>query len=103
MNFALTVALGWSLVASALAQAPSPVTAETVRPTSPSPAKTTVVVLPESVPDPIEPINRVVFNINRGILIGVVKPTAKVYRLLVIKPIRTGIGHFGRNITFPGA
>ena len=102
MNFALTVALGWSLVASALAQAPSPVTAETVRPTSPSPAKTTVVVLPESVPDPIEPINRVVFNINRGILIGVVKPTAKVYRLLVIKPIRTGIGHFGRNITFPG-
>ena len=33
---------------------------------------------------------------------GVVKPTAKVYRLIVIKPVRTGIGNFGKNITFPG-
>ena len=29
---------------------------------------------------------------------GVVKPTAKVYRLIVIKPVRTGIGNFGKNI-----
>jgi ABC-type transporter lipoprotein component MlaA len=33
---------------------------------------------------------------------GLVKPTAKVYRLIVIKPVRTGIGNFGKNITFPG-
>jgi len=31
-----------------------------------------------------------------------VKPTAKVYRLIVIKPVRTGIGNFGKNITYPG-
>ncbi len=33
---------------------------------------------------------------------GVVKPTAKVYRLIVVKPVRTGIGNFGKNITYPG-
>ena len=33
---------------------------------------------------------------------GAVKPTAKVYRLIVIKPVRTGIGNFGKNITYPG-
>ncbi len=31
-----------------------------------------------------------------------VKPTAKVYRFVVRKPIRTGIANFGRNITYPG-
>jgi ABC-type transporter lipoprotein component MlaA len=31
-----------------------------------------------------------------------VKPTAKVYRLIVVKPVRTGIGNFGKNITYPG-
>ena len=33
---------------------------------------------------------------------GAVKPTAKVYRLIVRKPVRTGIGNFGKNITYPG-
>ena len=33
---------------------------------------------------------------------GAVKPTAKVYRLIVAKPVRTGIENFGKNITFPG-
>jgi ABC-type transporter lipoprotein component MlaA/pimeloyl-ACP methyl ester carboxylesterase len=33
---------------------------------------------------------------------GVVRPTAKVYRAVVVKPVRTGIGNFGKNITFPG-
>ena len=59
-------------------------------------------MLPESVPDPIEPINRVLYGLNNGIMNGAVKPTAKIYRLLVFKPVRQGIGNFGRNITFPG-
>jgi ABC-type transporter lipoprotein component MlaA/pimeloyl-ACP methyl ester carboxylesterase len=60
------------------------------------------VVLPESVPDPLEPVNRTVWAFNKAVLAGVVKPTAKVYRLVVVKPLRTGIGNFGRNITYPG-
>jgi ABC-type transporter lipoprotein component MlaA len=32
----------------------------------------------------------------------VIKPTSKVYRFAVVKPVRTGIGNFGRNLTYPG-
>ena len=60
------------------------------------------VVLPESVPDPLERVNRVVWKFNKGVLSAVVRPTAKVYRLVVVKPVRTGIGNFGRNIAYPG-
>jgi ABC-type transporter lipoprotein component MlaA len=66
-----------------------------------TPAAETV-VLPKSVPDPIEPLNRVMWAFNKGLMTGVIKPTSKVYRLIVVKPVRTGIGHFGRNLTYPG-
>ena len=60
------------------------------------------VVLPKSVPDPIEPFNRVMWGFNKGLMTGVIKPTSRVYRFVVVKPIRTGIGNFGRNLTYPG-
>src|SRR5271156_5516391 len=60
------------------------------------------VVLPKSVPDPIEPFNRVMWGFNVGLMTDVIKPTSKVYRFVVVKPIRTGIGNFGRNLTYPG-
>jgi len=60
------------------------------------------VVLPKSVPDPIEPFNRVMWGFNKGLMTDVIKPTSKVYRFVVVKPVRTGIGNFGRNLTYPG-
>jgi ABC-type transporter lipoprotein component MlaA len=60
------------------------------------------VVLPKSVPDPIEPFNRVVWAFNRELMKDVVKPTSKAYRFVLRKPARTGIANFGRNITYPG-
>jgi ABC-type transporter lipoprotein component MlaA len=60
------------------------------------------VVLPPSVPDPIEPFNRAMWGFNRGVMTGVIQPTSKVYRFVVVKPVRTGIGNFGRNLTYPG-
>ena len=60
------------------------------------------VVLPKSVPDPIEPFNRVMWGFNKGLMTGVIKPTSRVYRFVVVKPVRTGIGNFGRNLTYPG-
>jgi ABC-type transporter lipoprotein component MlaA len=60
------------------------------------------VVLPKSVPDPLEPFNRVMWGFNKGLMTDVVKPTSRVYRFVVRKPIRTGIGNFGRNLTYPG-
>ena len=68
--------------------------------TNPSTAET--FVLPKSVPDPIEPLNRVMWAFNKGLMTGVIKPTSKVYRFVVVKPVRTGIGNFGRNVTYPG-
>src|SRR5260221_1414566 len=32
---------------------------------------------------------------------SVVRPASKVYRRVVVKPVRTGIGNMGRNLTFP--
>jgi len=58
--------------------------------------------LPKSVPDPAEPLNRVVWGFNKAVMTDVVKPTSKVYRFVVVKPVRTGIGNFGRNLTYPG-
>jgi ABC-type transporter lipoprotein component MlaA len=60
------------------------------------------VVLPRSVPDPIEPFNRAMWAFNEELMKDVVKPTSKVYRFVIRKPIRTGISNFGRNITYPG-
>jgi ABC-type transporter lipoprotein component MlaA len=68
----------------------------------PPPAVTGVVVLPPSVPDPLEPLNRVFWGFNRAVLTGVIKPTSVVYRFVVVKPVRTYINNFGRNLTYPG-
>jgi ABC-type transporter lipoprotein component MlaA len=61
-----------------------------------------IVVLPKSVPDPIEPFNRVMWGFNKWLMTDIVKPTSRVYRFVVRKPVRTGIGNFGRNLTYPG-
>ena len=61
-----------------------------------------IVVLPKSVPDPIEPFNRIMWDFNEAVMTGVIKPTSRVYRFVVVKPIRTSIGNFGKNLTYPG-
>jgi len=33
---------------------------------------------------------------------GFVKPTSKLYRFVVVKPVRTSISNFGRNLVYPG-
>ena len=60
------------------------------------------VVLPKSVPDPLEPFNRAMWGFNKAVMTGVIKPTSRVYRFVVVKPVRTGIGNFGKNLTYPG-
>jgi ABC-type transporter lipoprotein component MlaA/pimeloyl-ACP methyl ester carboxylesterase len=98
----LATALGWSLVTSSLAQTPPSVPTEPARITTLQKANAETVVLPKSVPDPIEPLNRVMWAFNKGLMTGVIKPTSKVYRFVVRKPVRTGIGNFGKNLTYPG-
>ncbi len=59
------------------------------------------VVLPKSVPDPLEPFNRVMWDLNKGLLDYVIDPTARVYRLIVRKPIREGLANMGTNLNYP--
>jgi len=98
-RFALMAVVGCCLVAHCAAQS-----ASVVDDRAPKPAEANAerVVLPESVPDPLERVNRMVWAFNKGVLSGVVRPTAKVYRSVVVKPVRTGISNFGRNISYPG-
>lgn len=101
-RIALTTALGWTLAASVLAQTSPSVPAEAIPRANPHESGAEIVVLPKSVPDPIEPVNRIIYGFNKELMTGVVKPTANIYRLVVAKPVRTGIGNFGKNITYPG-
>jgi ABC-type transporter lipoprotein component MlaA/pimeloyl-ACP methyl ester carboxylesterase len=101
-RLALTTALGWSLVAGSLAQTPAPASNEPTLQATPHAAGAETVVLPKSVPDPFEPVNRVLYGFNKELMAGAVKPTAKVYRFIVVKPVRTGIDNFGKNIIYPG-
>jgi ABC-type transporter lipoprotein component MlaA/pimeloyl-ACP methyl ester carboxylesterase len=59
------------------------------------------IVLPAAFNDPIEPFNRAMWGFNKGFLTWAVRPASKVYRRAVIKPVRTGIGRMGKNLTYP--
>jgi ABC-type transporter lipoprotein component MlaA len=98
----LAIALGGGLIASSVAQ-PSPLVSTNILPVS-NPHQTTAetVVLPKSVPDPLEPFNRVMWAFNKALMTDAIKPTSRVYRFVVVKPVRTGIGNFGKNLTYPG-
>jgi ABC-type transporter lipoprotein component MlaA len=101
-RIALSSVLGWNLAVSSLAQTPSAPPTKPAHEAIPRQANAESVILPKSVPDPIEPFNRVMWAFNQGLMTHFVKPTSRVYRFVVIKPIRMGIGNFGKNLTYPG-
>jgi len=51
--------------------------------------------------DPLEPVNRVIFTFNDTADRYVIRPVAKGYNVVVPKPVRTGIGNFFNNWTYP--
>ena len=57
--------------------------------------------LTEEVPDPVEPVNRFFFELNEGLDFLIVRPVATVYRAVLPKPIRIGIGNALRNAATP--
>ena len=56
----------------------------------------------EFLPDPLEPINRGIWEVNRGVLVGVLQPAGRAYRTVVPPPARRSIRNFSRNLAFPG-
>jgi ABC-type transporter lipoprotein component MlaA len=98
----LTLAVTRGLAGDCQGQTAPSVSTNSATVTEARAATTESVVLPKSVADPLEPMNRIIWTFNQGLMVGVVKPTAKAYRFIVRKPVRTGISNFGRNITYPG-
>lgn len=53
------------------------------------------------VPDPLEPFNRVMFNVNDALYFWVVKPGSEIYAGVIPEPARVGIRNFFSNLTTP--
>jgi len=53
------------------------------------------------VPDPLEPLNRVMYGFNDILYFWIAKPVAQTYQAVVPMPVRIGIGNFFNNVTTP--
>lgn len=51
--------------------------------------------------DPLEPLNRLVFIVNKGVDGLIMKPLAIAYRLVLPEPVRNSVGNFYTNINSP--
>ena len=65
------------------------------------PAVEADVVMAESVSDPLEPINRVIFGLNEVVDFVILRPVNVVYRTIVPKPLRTGVANVVSNLASP--
>ena len=52
--------------------------------------------------DPLEPMNRGVYQFNDAIDRAALKPAAKAYRDYVPSLVQIGVGHFFTNLSYPG-
>ena len=66
---------------------------------APAPSETP---LPRLLGDPLEPLNRGIWEVNKAVLFGVMQPAGRVYRMVVPPPVRGSIKNFTRNISYPG-
>ena len=51
--------------------------------------------------DPLEPVNRVIFQVNRGMDTWFLRPAATFYRAMLPPPLQTAIGNFLDNLSSP--
>ncbi len=55
----------------------------------------------DAVPDRIEGFNRCSWAVNNWLFRGIIYPLSFVYNTVAPKPVRTGIGNAGHNLTYP--
>ncbi len=53
------------------------------------------------VDDPLEPLNRLMFNVNDALYFWVAKPCIQLWKDVVPDPARTGVRNFFQNLTTP--
>jgi phospholipid-binding lipoprotein MlaA len=56
---------------------------------------------PESIPDPLEPVNRLFFRFNDRLYFWILKPAASGYKAVFPEPVRVGVSNFFSNLTTP--
>lgn len=56
---------------------------------------------PESIKDPLQPINRKIFKFNQTIDTYVLLPVAKTYKKVMPSPVRTSVSNFFSNLREP--
>ncbi|MFZ4682797.1 MAG: MlaA family lipoprotein [Terrimicrobiaceae bacterium] len=54
-----------------------------------------------TIPDPLQPLNRVTFWINDGLYTVLLRPISKGYEFVVPTPVRTGVHNVFENVRFP--
>ena len=55
----------------------------------------------DTIPDPLEPVNRFFFHFNDKLYFWAVKPVATKYKVVVPKDVRMGVKNFFSNLTSP--
>lgn len=73
-----------------------------VKPVAQVPVSGKTTTSPQFIADPFEPVNRGIWAVNKGILVGVLQPSGRVYRAVVPPPVRQSVNHFAHNLTYPG-
>jgi len=61
-----------------------------------------VSAFPDFIADPLEPMNRGVWVVNEGVMLGVLRPSGRVYRNVVPTEVRRSVKNVGRNLAYPG-
>ena len=61
-----------------------------------------VIIIPQTINDPLEPINRSIWSFNTVVVNRLIHPVGQGYRYVVRKPVREKINNFSRNIAYPG-
>lgn len=82
----------WGLFLSCDAQA---------QPNSPQPASGPDLVYEPPLSDALEPVNRSIGFVNHGIMLGIIDPTSRLYRLILPKPVRKCVNNAGHNLAYP--
>ncbi len=59
-------------------------------------------MIPQALPDPLEPLNRGVWQVNKLVLEKAILPSSRVYREAVPQPVRRAVGNVASQVAFPG-
>jgi len=59
------------------------------------------IIVPRSINDPLEPINRAMWGFNTVVINRLIHPVGKGYRFIVREPVREKVNNFTENITYP--